>query len=96
MEVLDEDPLRQVESTLLQRQMEHQPRQDQESSINEFLRSSIHRLTGIRGHSYIAVRGGGDQPWCYPKVNMVSRVVYYVLRSGGGGQIMVRMVLRNL
>ena len=54
LEVLDEDPLRQVESTLLQRQMEHQPRQeDQESSINEFLRFSIHRLTGIRGLSNI-------------------------------------------
>ena len=29
-------------------------------------------------------------------VNMVSKIVFYVLRRGSGGQILVKMALRNI
>ena len=54
------------------------------------------------GHSflpldyYVTQEGeGGGQPLCYALMNMASKMVYYVLRRGGGGQIMVKMVLHN-
>ena len=31
-----------------------------------------------------AVRGGGGQPLCYAMMKMVSKIVYHVLRRGGG------------
>ena len=44
-----------------------------------------------------AVRGGGEsQPLRYTMMNMVSKMVENVLRrGGGGGQIMVKIALRN-
>ena len=43
-----------------------------------------------------AVRGGEGQPLRYAMMNMVSKMVYYVLRrGGGGGQNMFKMALRN-
>ena len=42
------------------------------------------------------VRGGEGRPLHYSMMNMVSKMVYYVLLRGGGGKIMVKLVLRNL
>ena len=52
----------------------------------------------IRGHSLLrnTVRGGGGQPLCYAMMTMVGKMVYYVLRRGGGGdQNMFKMVFSN-